>query len=44
MLANGDICGDNPGAPSPGWAADGANGCLWTLTGSSHDIAFYLIL
>lgn len=26
------------------WAADGQNGCRWTLTGNGWDIAFYEVL
>jgi len=31
-------CDNNPMSP-PGWAADGRNGCRWSLTGSPFDIA-----
>ncbi len=26
------------------WAADGQNGCRWTLTGNGWDIAFYQVV
>lgn len=45
-LRDGSIQGEKPVTPvSPaGWAADGRNGCRWTLTGSRADIMRYRIL
>lgn len=45
VLAHGapGRCDDNPMSP-PGWAADGRNGCRWSLTGRPHDIAFYEVI
>lgn len=34
-LANGQL------GPDTGWAADGRYACRWSITGHSHDIAFY---
>ncbi|WP_425230233.1 hypothetical protein [Sphingomonas sp.] len=44
-LAHGGIgdCDPNPMSP-PGWAADGRNGCRWSLTGSPYDIAEYEVI
>lgn len=37
-LANGQL------NPPTGWAADGRHGCRWTISGHSHDIAFYEVI
>ncbi len=42
-FADGSIAKDVPGAP-PGWAADGRNGCRWTLTSHPLDIAEYEVI
>lgn len=45
-LADGSVCGRDPvSSTSPrGWAADGRNGCRWTLTGQPSDIAEYEVI
>lgn len=45
LLANGAIgaCDDGP-TSAPGWAADGRNGCRWSITGHPFDIAEYQVV
>jgi hypothetical protein len=45
-LANGLICGRNPVSATtpPGWAADGPQGCRWSIAGHPFDIANYEVL
>ncbi len=45
QLRNGRVCGREPLGPAlpSGWAADGKNGCRWTLTDSPFDVASWEI-
>jgi len=45
-LANGKVCGREPvtSTTPPGWAADGKQGCRWTITGHPFDIANYQVI
>ncbi|MEP9402063.1 hypothetical protein [Sphingomonas sp. VNH70] len=45
LLANGREGSTDPNPMTPsGWAADGKNGCRWSLTGSPFDIAEYEVI
>lgn len=45
-LRNGRVCGREPvgNALPAGWAADGRQGCRWSLTGDPFDIVAYEVL
>lgn len=45
-LRSGSVCGREPVTSTAprGWAADGRNGCRWTLLGRPHDILFYEVI
>ena len=44
-LRNGELGRtDNSPMSPPGWAADGRNGCRWSLTGHPFDIVEYEVV
>lgn len=47
ILANGNpskTYSDIDPMLKPGWAADGKNGCRWSITGEPWDIAMYEVI